>query len=383
MMTRLCFCWLGLLTTEAVSAPPPSAPRYYRLKAVTITDNQGFGRPVEVARLLIPANWRAEGGIFWDSEEVRCPYNIIKPRWRAISPDGFSGVEWLPGRAWTAVSDPMMQQVLRQQAAARTGCDPGPVIGTSAYVSQTVVPNLRLGARVLDARPLSALTKARQQKLNAAYAPLVRAGYVRTFRTDSAAVHISYSQGGRAVEEWINANIVILAMPSANTAALLQGQMLQNATMYSIMLEPMFAVRAPGGQFDNELAATIIASMRPNPQYEAAVSQFLSNMGDIARRGAMDRSRIWTEAGRQISATITQSYQTQQAVQDRAAAQFSQSIRGVESYYDPRSGKRVELTGGYDNAWVSPRGEYLVSNSPGFNPAVELRETWTPLRKVR
>ena len=41
----------------------------------------------------------------------------------------------------------------------------------------------------------------------------------------------------------------------------------------------------------------------------AAVSQFLSNMNAIAQKGAMDRARIWQEAGRQISATITQSYQ--------------------------------------------------------------------------
>lgn len=381
-MWAKCFS-IALICGMAALSQPPSRARYYRLKQVTILDSQGFGAPVEVVRLLIPADWRAEGGIVWDGQELRCPSNIIKPRWRAVSPDGLSGVEWLPGKSWQAASDPMMQQILRQQAAARTGCDPGPVTSTAAYLSRAVAPQLRPGARVLESRPLTELTQAKRQKLSQTYGPLVQAGYVRSFQTDSASVRISYQQGGHAVEEVLSSNIVSVAMPSANTAALMQGQVLQNATTYSITLEPIFSVKAPAGQFDNELAATIMASIRPNPQYEAAVGQFLSGMSATAQKGAMDRQRIWADAGRQISATITQSYQSQQAVQDRAASQFSQTIRGVESYRDPQSGKTVELTGGYDNAWVSPRGEYLVSNSPGFNPGVELHENWTQLRKVR
>jgi hypothetical protein len=143
----------------------------------------------------------------------------------------------------------------------------------------------------------------------------------------------------------------------------------------------VFAYRAPAERFDNKLIATILASVRLNPQYQAAVSQFLSNMNQIAQQGAMDRARIWREAGQQISATISQAYQRQQAVQDRAAQQFSQTIRGVETYIDP-SGTKVELAGGYDNAWMNGRGEYLLSNTPGFNPAVALRENWTPLKKA-
>ena len=70
-------------------------------------------------------------------------------------------------------------------------------------------------------------------------------------------------------------------------------------------------------------------------------------------------------------------------MQDRAAQQFSQAIRGMETYVNPTTGANVELTGGYDNAWVNNRGEYLVSDSPGFNAAVALRENWTQLKKAR
>ena len=55
----------------------------------------------------------------------------------------------------------------------------------------------------------------------------------------------------------------------------------------------------------------------------------------------------------------------------------------METYTNPATGTRVELTGGYDNAWINNRGEYLLSDMPGFNPAVAFRENWTQLQKAR
>jgi hypothetical protein len=369
-----------LLVLAAFAAAQPGG-HYYRMKPVHVVDEQGFGQPVEVARLLVPADWRVEGGVQWDGQELGCPFNIIKVRFRAVSPDGMSGLEVFPGMMWQAASDPTMQQIIRQQAAQGMGCGIGPVTGAADYLRQ-MAPSLRPGARALGSEPLPAVTQAKQQQLSAIYGPLMRAGAIRGFRADAASVRIAYSLKGQAMEEWVSSSLLSVGAASANTAALMQGQMNMSAATFTMALDPVFAIKAPAGKFDTKLAATILASIRPNPQYEAAVSRFLANMGNIAIRGAMDRSRIWTEAGRQISATISQSYQAQQAVQDRLAGQFSQTIRGVETYVDP-SGKRIELTGGYDNAWVNPRGEYLLSDTPGFNPAAALREDWTPLRKAR
>lgn len=371
--------WIILVI--AAIAPVAANGQYYRMKPVQILDQQGFGQPVEVARLLIPADWRTEGGVEWDGQELGCPFNIIKIRFRATSPDGLSALEITPGRMWVAASDPMMQQIMQQQAAQRQGCAVGPVTTAAEYMKHATL-GMRQGGRVVLAQTLAEVAQAKQNQLARTYAPLMQSGAIRGFRADAASVRVAYSAGGQPVEEWLTSSLLTIASASANTTALMQGQMNMSAATFSMILDPVFAVRAPAGKFDSKLAATIFASIRPNPQYEAAVGQFLANMGNIQIRGAAERSRIWTEAGRQISATISQSYQAQQAVQDRVAAQFSQTIRGVETYVDP-SGQRIELTGGYDNAWVNNRGEYLLSNAPGFNPAVALRENWTQLKKVR
>lgn len=377
--------WLSLAIVATALGQQPrngAAGSYYKLKVVRLMDDQGFGQPVEVARLLIPAAWRLEGGVQWDQSQIRCPANIIKPRFRAASPDNTSAIEILPGHVWQAASDPAMQQILRQSAAAGQGCDTGPVTDSAGFLRQSVLPRLRPNARLTAAEAMPAVSQARQTQLAQSYGPLIQAGYLRGFRTDTSAVRVAYEQAGQAMEEWIAASVTSLAMPSANTAALMQGQMNMSAATFTMMADPIFVLRMPAGLFDRKLAALIVASVRPNPQYQAAVSQFLANMNNIAMRGAMDRARIWREAAQQVSATIHESYRQQQAVQDRTAAQFSQTIRGVETYLDPKSGQRVELTGGFENAWVNNRGEYLLSDSADFNPAVALREDWSPMKRI-
>ncbi len=356
---------------------------YYKLKLVKIVDTQGFGQPVEVLRLLLPADWRVESGVHWDQSQLHCPLNIVKISLGATSPDGLSAVEIGPGYTWTSASDPMMQQILRQSAANRTGCDVGPVTGAVDYLRGSVAPRQRPGARIVSSEALPAVSQAKQALLAPSLDPLVRAGIYRGYRADAGSVRLAYAQAGQPVEEWIMASVVSIASSSANTAALMQGQMNRSASTYSMISEGTLSLRMPAGRFDQKLLATILASIRPNPQYQAAVGQFLANMNQIANRGAMERARLWHEAGQQISATISQTYRMQQATQDRVAAQFSQTIRGVETYLDAATGARVELSGGYDNAWVNARGEYLLSDSPGFNPAVALREEWRQLNKTQ
>jgi hypothetical protein len=373
-----------VILSSALAGQPKATPAgsYYKLKAVSIIDEQGFGQPVEVARLLVPADWSVEGGVQWDGSQLRCPANIIKPRFRAVSADQRSAFEVLPGYTWQTASDPMMQQILRQAAASGQGCDLGPVLDSGGYLRQGVLRTRQPNARLISHEPMPAVSQAKQEQLAPSFNPLIRAGYMLGFRTDTSAIRLTWNEAGQQIEEWITANVTSLAMPSANTGALMQGQMNMSAAMYTMMADPAFVLRMPADRFDRKLAALIVASIRPNPRYQAAVSLFLTNMNNIAVRGAADRARIWREASQQVSATIQESYRQQQAVQDRTAAQFSQSIRGVDTYLDPKSGRPVELTGGFDSAWVNNRGEYLLSDSPGFNPAVALREDWSPMKRI-
>src|SRR6185295_13995088 len=112
---------------------------------------------------------------------------------------------------------------------AKTGCDVGPVAGSIDYLRQSVIPRLHPGARILGAEPLQAVAQAKQAQLAQSYGPLVQSGYVKGYRADSGSVRIAYNQNGQAVEEALSTTVVSVAMPSANTAALMQGQMNMSA----------------------------------------------------------------------------------------------------------------------------------------------------------
>lgn len=368
--------------TTRPAPPRPGAP-LMRMRIVRIMDAQGWGQPVEVARLLVPSDWKAEGGIQWTQDNARCPQNIVQARWRAVAPDGLTGFEILPQYGWVWSDDPMQQQTMRQSAASNMACDAVPVMNPADFLAQMVVPRVRQGARVVAAEPLRGLAQAEQRKLDATYAPMVQQGLMRGARAEAGRVRVQHNIGGRPVEEWMSATITTIAAPSANTAALMNGGVGMTATNFSVMAYNVIGTWAPQGQLESraKLFATMLASLKGNPQYSAAVSAWLANINRIQQQGAMDRQRIWREAQQSISSSIQQTYQQNQAVQDRMAEQFGQTIRGVETYVDPRSNERVELVGGYVGAWSNGKGEYILSDSPNFNPATELHEDWREMRR--
>jgi hypothetical protein len=71
-----------------------------------------------------------------------------------------------------------------------------------------------------------------------------------------------------------------------------------------------------------------------------------------------------------------QAYQNRQATYDRISENFSQTIRGVDSYYDPIEQRPIELPSGYNNAWTNSLGEYILSDNSSFNPNVESNLNW-------
>ena len=53
--------------------------------------------------------------------------------------------------------------------------------------------------------------------------------------------------------------------------------------------------------------------------------------------------------------------------------------QGVERYSDGQS--QVSLPSGYSGAWVNDKGEYLLSNTQGFDPNTQMNGAWKALQK--
>ena len=382
----------GALIQAARPAQPSTKPpskeagrpgaEYHRVRWVRVMDNEGWGQPEEILRMLIPSHWKTEGGVRWVLD-LGCPKNIIQLQFRAVAPDGVTGIEFLPGYTWASSDDPMMQQIIQQQAQNGMGCNPGPVVGAVDFLRGMVVPQVRPGANVLSAELLPTATQGLQRSFTAINQQSAAAGLQAMHTGEVGRVRIAYNLGQREVEEWISASVVANISAIMNTAAALQGNTSATSRSYQMTGQDIYVARAARGQLESKgaLFALMYGSIQFNPRYVAAVTQFFLNIAKINAQAVADRQRIWREAQAHIeqSRRDVEAYSNQ--VYERINDQFGQMIRGVDRYVDPRSSERVELSAGYQNAWSNGKGEYILSETTNFDPRVVLQEDWTPMKK--
>jgi hypothetical protein len=155
-------------------------------------------------------------------------------------------------------------------------------------------------------------------------------------------------------------------------------------TTFSVVADSWIAARAPQGQLQAmmPLLGVIVASITPNLQWVHAVQTVSTSIGNTRLKGELERQRIWYQAGQEIAQIHSQAWQQQQRVQSSLAQQYSETVRGIETFVDRLSGERVELAGGYRQAWSNGRGEYILSNDPNFNPGVAFRERWEEMPRL-
>jgi hypothetical protein len=110
------------------------------------------------------------------------------------------------------------------------------------------------------------------------------------------------------------------------------------------------------------------------------------------RKLFMDRMAQGIRNAGRISDTITRntaeigkmyedSYRKANESQDRISRNYSEYIRGVETYRNPYEDRPIQLPSGYDGVWVNRSGEYLLSNQPGFNPNAGSTTEWRRMEK--
>ena len=376
------------VTVPAGPAPQRGSGPYLRMRKVHVMDTQGWGQPVEALSFLIPVDWRLEGGVQWTSN-IGCYLNAIVVQFRATSPDGSLAVEAFPSYVWTWADDPMQRQLNEQSAAqsraisGQGGCEQRPPSSAADFIRGAVIPRYRgQGARVIGVEPLPGVAQTWDASVRPALAVYQQAGVQVGLRVDAARVRIQYQMNGRPMDEWIAGMTQVVSIPGVSASGVMQGMYGAKSNNYIISALNMLGTRAPAGQLEANapLFSTILASMRVNPRWQAAVDQFMAGMANTAAKGARDRAEIWRNAWNDIGEMQRQGYEQRQQVQDRLALQFDQSIRGVETFVDPATNERIELTSGYRQAWSNGNGEYILSDDANFDPNRAVNGNWNEMR---
>jgi hypothetical protein len=371
---------------RVAAAALPADGSVYRMKLARIVDERSFEQPMTALTMLIPLDWQFQGGVQY-GQGAGCHANLAQLVFRATSPDGRLAIELFPGNTWQWTDDVNMRNMMTasNQQMARLGahgCDIMAPMSADAYLRRNVVPSVRRSARVENSEQLPDTAPRLAQEARELEQTAARQGVRVNIRTDAGRVRVSYSQGSEAVEEWLTAMTFTIGMagPSFNVRTGRGGQVLY----YTNSVDHLFGLRAPQGQLDaqDRLFQLILGTVKVNPQWQARVEQAIANLNAQDIKGANDRSAIATKLGQDMAKMQQEVYQNAENSREHSMANWSQYLRGVQTFRNPATGDTVELSNGYDHAWAGPDSTYVVTNLNNFNPNSSFDGHWTKLEAV-
>lgn len=351
---------LFIAVTGLVAAPDAGTLRF---RKVSIMDRPNMiGGEVET--FLCPTDWQVEGGIIWRENPTR----PVTFHLRVFNPQGLEQVESFPtlmfsygGMLGPGTSFPIGSNYMGTEVRP-------PVRNAIQYIKETIFPRYRAGvqAQLIGEQDLPqwAQATAAQTEQSPGAQIVFSAGRVR----------IAYTHAGQAVEEDLYCVVQTMSFLAAGRMSYTQNG------------ERAHGMRAARGQLDQStrIMQTIVTSVRVNLQWFNKYTQvwqalYQMQMQRIKTAGRM--SRIISQTHNEISDMMHQSWERRQAAEDRIHRQWTQSMRGIEEYYNPIERRPVELPNGYREAWINARGEYILSDNPNFNPNVQAGGDWQKLQR--
>ncbi len=325
---------------------------------------------LEAFRLLVPKGWRAEGAITW-SANIALP---AQARFRFYNPVGDEELTLFPTQSYFWTNN-QLTLTTNPPGSLRFGTPVMKPVDWQTVVREGVIPRLR--PRATDLR-------ITQQKEVPELAQLARGGAVSGVNSSAVAgkVRLHYSENGRLLEEELFAALsqFITNMPGTGLS--------QGYFINYWYIDCVFSFRAGRDRLgsQNKVFQTMIYSMRVNPRWFAKVANVKEMMAQQAIRNIKAIGKIGemvARAGSEMRADQMRSWEQRQQVQDRIARNFSDYIRGVDRFNDPLSGKQVELPSGYGRAFANNLGEYIVTDSPSYNPNIGSNLNWVELTPAK
>ncbi len=360
---------------ETAASPTPKTDpsgHLYRMKVAQVVDAQGYEKPIPSASLLIPVDWKSQGATTWNLKDKCSP---VQTHVVANGPDG-RAFERFPEYHWVWADDPRPLQASFEQTA-RMGthaCDVMAPMSAQDYLRRNL-SKIRPGAQLVGFEPAPTLMDALAQQARQTEEGARQYNLKEQVKYDAIKARVTYSVDGKPMEEWILA---------ATVATGILGP-LQKWTYNCVAYTG--AQRAPAGKLDSSLKLfeLIASTYHVEPEWQARITKGALTMQQIELKGIRDRSAIMAKSAEDQRNMQREMYESRQKVVDSTNEQFSQVIRGVETYRNPGTGTTIELDNRYGHAWVNNAGEYLLTDQLGFDPNTVQGNTqsWTQLQHVK
>ena len=333
-----------------------------KFKTASFIDSEGIG--TKAFSMLIPSDWQAEGNIDWILDTPAMP---VAGDFRAWNPSGKEEFHLFPNQAFFSSNNPMILQTFPTGSRYFGALVRSP-LGPIEALKEIAIPLFRSDAENLQVVSQEELPQVKQ--------------YFQT-GTDPATGVITSAEGGKIrVEYTLNG----LAYED-EMYCIIQSQDIPVQTIYGTTrninwyMTYVESFRAEKGKLDSQAKTfqTISYFARTDinwlNKYNQVVNYLIQKqIQQIQSLGQL--SSIVSQTSNEISDANFEAWQQSQNVKDRLADDFSNSILGLDSYRNPIDGSTVELPSGYSSVWANSLGEYVLSDSPSYNPNAESNLNW-------
>lgn len=305
------------------------------------------GTNLVASTYLLPADWTVQDRLYWEYNDATLP---IRFQAKMQNPDGSLGLQIFPDIRAVWSSGPAGVSGYRPPADIISGMK-------DLIRSERKDKNIRF----IQEKVLRQSSQNTAQGMQSASAGVVS---------------IEYEENGRTYEQHLYASLDIAYMATPS--------MMGNMESIIWAASGLLACKAEKGKLEasRKVAQTLSASARlTKPFYNrlAQVIQLLSDQVYARIYQAGQISRIISATNDQMIANIDASYRESQRAYERTNNQFSDYMRGVDRYSD--GGTEIQLPSGYDHAWVNNRGEYLLTNTAGYDPGRDFNGDWKLLER--
>lgn len=318
------------------------------LKRVSIMDTQGFERPLPAATTVLPANWTERGGVVWRMHGSCLPGPAMD--WSATSPDGKATIRVLPVSAWKAGN---MMGMTIERDCLRTP------FNTADEYARAFVSGFR-GGQMVNVERDPELSRILSQDPFSFELP--GDPYMRSW-TDAAAIHFTYDEQGTEY----TGGLMLFTQHSYVAMGGMFG-MRQEMVSGGAAVQILFSAPTANISDYEDTFLTFMQNYQPGAEWTDRMNRMQAQMSQERIETSRRISQIISDTSADISAMNMSSWRARNESQDRGSRQFSEAIRGVQSYNAEIPGGQIELPSGYDRAFQLNDGTFVVTNDPFYDP---------------
>jgi hypothetical protein len=347
---------------EGPYGSPSGEGNIIRYKTASFVDSDGIG--TKAFTMLLPREWQSEGSIKWILDNPAMP---VAGEFRTWNPNGVEEFHLFPNQAFFWSDNPMILQSF-PTGSRYFGAAVHSPLGPIEALKEIALAKFRNDVENLQVVSEEYLPHV-AESLDTGTDPST--GVVTS--AESGKIRVEYTLNGVHIEEEFYCVLQSQDIPVQT----LYGTT-RNINWYMTYLE---SFRAEKGKLDSEakMFQTISYFARSDVnwlnKYNQVVNYLIQRqIQQIQSLGQL--SNIVSQTSNDISDANFEAWQHDQSIKDQMGDDLSKSNLNLQSYRNPFDDSTVDLPSGYSNVWTNRLGDYVFSDSAGYNPNLESNQDW-------